>query len=197
MSKQSLFTFTLASATVAMAGLIAPIQAQADSAVMLIGSTITAQAKEQTGRQSATAPCNDSESREWSELLANRVKKELYTVFSEEMKLVTASTKHQTQTVQVRAELEDIDLQVCNFGGGAWTGQMNLRVTWESSVSNTSKASHRVTTTGSYAQAAPISTTGSHAMKEALRMAIRKLTIDEGFAALNGQPKTTDLALVN
>lgn len=196
MHKQSSFNILVAAAAMACVSMGSSVvaNAQAAAGVELSGLKIASKPESQTGRLSATVPCNENSSREWSELLAKRVQSELGEVFAQEMKTAYGAGKSQ-HAVKVAAELEDIDLQVCNFGGGAWTGEMRLRLTWDSTSSSAAKAHHKVTTTGSYAQSTPTATAGAAAIREALRVAVRKLTENKDFAALSGEHVATELAL--
>lgn len=161
--------------------------------IQLTGLNVAPTAPNQAGRLTASLPCNDSNGREWSELLAQRVSKELREVFAEEMSQV-ARFGSQLLAVNVKADLSDMDLQVCNFGAGAWKGEMSVRLNWESQLVGSNQAALKLNTTGYFRQSDPASTSGAKAMREALRMAVKGLIADRSFAALSNQAPSVAVA---
>jgi len=72
--------------------------------------------------------CGESSGREWSELLQRRVQAELSRAFKAELAKAPAVV---AGDVAVTARLNDLKMQLCDLGQGAWQGGFEVHVSWQ------------------------------------------------------------------
>ena len=98
----------------------------------------------------------------------------------------------------VQAFLNDMDVEVCGAGAGAWQGGFYVQVGWQIVSPETGKVIYRASTEGSFSQPSPQRVSTASGLRQAVGVAVRNLLADRRFTAmLDGQGGQRRLALAD
>jgi hypothetical protein len=130
--------------------------------------------------------CTSNTTREWSELLRRRVETDLPMVFRDELakaKVLSITSAGSPGGTKVNAFVNDVDLQICNVGQGAWHGNIRVQVKWQV-VSGVGRVIYQASTDGSFARnEAESSTSAVSGLREAFAVSVRNLLADRRFVS--------------
>lgn len=116
--------------------------------------------------------------REWSALLTQRVGAELNNAYRERLARVPAA-----QGLEVKAFVNDVAMQVCRVGPGAWKGGFSVRVTWTVRRAGSGRVLYRGSTSGAYAPTTAQTMPAREGLRLAMSEAVLKLMSDRRFVA--------------
>jgi hypothetical protein len=121
--------------------------------------------------------CQTSEPREWSQLLQQRIENDLPLVFQTELsKINTQSPSALAQVIktsnnlEIQASINNLQINTCSHGYGAWNGSMSVQVNWQ--VVQGDQIVYQTTTTGAVNKS-QTSQASSASLREAFAAAIR------------------------
>ena len=157
-------------------------------AVQLAGVTTAYTQGDTVGVIQSGAACASDMTREWSPLLQQRVQTELSHAFKDQ---VAANRSLATGDLSVNANVNEIKVQLCDLGKGAWRGGFHVQVSWQLKPRGAKQPSFQTTTAGVFdsAQIDQVGPTGS-GLRAAFATAVHKLLADRQFvAALNSAPE--------
>lgn len=146
------------------------------------------------------ADCTASSDREWSELIRQRVEAEVPQAFREElMKAQISPTSSRTKAapLKVHAFLNNMDVEVCQAGAGAWQGGFYVQVGWQIVSPDTGRVIYQASTEGSFSLNEPKRVSTASGLRQALGVAVRNLLADRRFAAMLQQNDQRRLALAD
>ena len=122
------------------------------------------------------ADCGADSVSEWSELLTRRVRVELANAFRSE--LARGSTETLT-ALRFRAVVDEVRMQVCHTGPGAWQGGFRVRVTWTAQEPGSDRILYQGSTTGAYDSARIQTRPAAEGLRKAMVAAVRDLIADQ------------------
>ena len=150
---------------------------------------------EPIGAVRSGAACGVAVGREWSELIRSRVEAELPQVFAEEMaQAAPAAHAPAGAPLQVQAFLNDIEVELCDAGAGAWRGGFYVQLSWQVVSPESGKVVYQASTEGSYSLAEPRRVAAAAGLHEAMAVAVRKLLVDRRFSAMLQPAETRRVA---
>ncbi|HEX6708245.1 MAG TPA: hypothetical protein VF169_26160 [Albitalea sp.] len=138
------------------------------------------------GSVHAGTNCNASVERGWSELIRQRVDAEISQAFRDELgrtQSFRTAPAGMGAPLTVQAFLNDMDVEVCGAGAGAWKGGFYVQVGWQI-VSPEGKVIYRASTEGSFLQPSAQRVSTASGLRQAVGVAVRNLLADRRFTAL-------------
>jgi len=155
-------------------------------AVQLAGVTTAYTQGDAVGVIHSGANCASDVSREWSPLLAQRVQTELSNAFKDQ---VAANRTLATGDFSVNANVNEIKVQLCDLGKGAWRGGFQVQVSWQLKHRDARQPSFQATTVGAFdsAKTDQVGPT-SAGLRAAFAASVHKLLADRQFAAALNTP---------
>jgi hypothetical protein len=159
-----------------------------------LASVTTAYAQGDTVGAIQSGPdCAASAPREWSTLLQHRVETELSRAFQDEVaKATPAAIKRAVAhgDLNINAILNDLKVQVCDLGKGAWRGGFQVQVSWQLKRRDATQPSFQSTTTGVFdssriEQAGP----AGPGLRAAFATSVRQLLANPQFIAALAAPE--------
>jgi hypothetical protein len=131
--------------------------------------------------------CASSAPREWSTLLQHRVETELSHAFQDEVAKATPATIQRSVArgdLSVNAFVNEMKVQVCDLGKGAWRGGFQVQVSWQLKHRGDKQPSFRATTAGVFDssridQAGP----AGSGLRAAFATSVRQLLANPQFIA--------------
>ena len=140
--------------------------------------------------------CGDGSTREWSELLQRRVQTELAHAFADELAKAAAARPARagaTDDLVVSARLNELKLQLCDLGHGAWQGGFEVGVSWQLQRRDGAKPVLLAYTSGRFDQGpGETGVCPAAGLREALAQSVRRLLADPKVAAATRLPATAD-----
>jgi len=151
------------------------------------------------GRVNGGADCNAAADRAWTPLVRQRIETEVAQVFRDELTKVSAAqaSSGRAAPLKVHAFLNDLHVDVCQAGAGAWQGEFRVQVGWRIVAPETGKIVYQASTDGAYVLATPQRVTSATALREAFGVAVRSLLTDRRFTAMLQQNESRRLALAD
>lgn len=174
-----------------LAAAFAPQALAAPQGLRLAAMSTVYAAGDTVGTVQPGQDCGDSASRAWSDPLQRRVNIELQRAFEAETRRVGAA-----DVLAVSARMDELKLQMCDLGGGAWQGGFEVRMSWQLKRRQGTGPALQANTAGRF-EHRPGSTTicPADALREALADAVRQLLADPAVAAALRPPAGADRQL--
>jgi hypothetical protein len=142
---------------------------------------------EQVGTVKSGPACSAEAPREFSPLLRQLIETELAQVFKAEFAAMSAEHRDARLPAgaEVSAFINDLDIQACSLGQGAWQGEFKVQVGWQVTSSKDARTLYQASTSGTFSNAqAQAGLSPVAAMRAALKSSVKSLTTDHRFAAL-------------
>jgi hypothetical protein len=145
--------------------------------------------------------CSTSTAREWSELIQRRVETELSRAFREEMAKTSPAMLRGAASrgdLNVKALVNDMKVQLCDLGKGAWRGGFQVQVGWQLMRRDGRSPVFQTTTAGSFDGHRSEQTQSAGAgLREAFAHSVRQLLANPQFVAALKLPPATDANLAD
>jgi hypothetical protein len=129
------------------------------------------------GAMESGSRCQTSEPREWSQLLQHRIENDLPLAFQTELsKINTKSPNALAQVIknssnlEVQASVNNLQVNICSHGYGAWNGNMSVQISWQ--VVQGDQIVYQATTTGAVTKS-QTSQASNASLREAFAAAVR------------------------
>jgi hypothetical protein len=129
------------------------------------------------------AACADDRAGEWSELLTRRVGTELKAALRAELAHGSNGAGSALAGLQFKAVVNDVQMQVCRVGTGAWQGGFQVRVTWTVQAPGASRPLYQGSTRGAYLSAQVQTRPAAQGLREAMAAAAHALLSDQRLVA--------------
>jgi hypothetical protein len=121
--------------------------------------------------------CQTSEPREWSQLLQQRIENDLPLVFQTELSKINKQSPNalaqvikNSANLEVQASVNNLQVNICNHGYGAWNGNMSVQISWQ--IVQGDQMVYQATTTGAVSKS-QTSQASNASLREAFAAAVR------------------------